>query len=1598
MLPEDGPPDGIRLEGEHEPEAEPFWQPLQTAPVEIPEAVADVGPIPPSEAEATDDVAAKSESGALLSNDDVLKDDGGPLFDPPNPAFLLPFPEETHGLDAMSRLAEPIDASEWPSGSSFERDPGTTAHSEIFQALPEQYLDQVESSLTPTEEKAAASEGDYSGLGPKDSKPVDYAQAEAVRSADVDAPDTTSPDEVVIEDPKALETPTRPDESTEVQFASALSQPEDVGLGGGLSEQATQSLVDQPDLAVDASPTLDVENEPISSQGQEGPGLEANPADRDIAEEYPGAAEPTKVKGRRRLRIKPGLFKPRHTSRPGGENIPAEVPSSVQFEATSLETDSESNAGASAMSVLTAQRSPSNEPVVEDLSEASPLAAATDTGSLELTQHEGGEGASAGQEQALAAGDRPADPVRTRNKRRKRRNRRQRISHEAADILETRALEDQEANALIVSADDDQHANRVNADDALAGGETNDIREQVVADTAPEEAALVDERDRPADTAKTGKTRSLFKWGKHRSPRRQGSDAPAEVNDCETTAVELEEPAAIAGPPKDDWQANPVISDELSAGYETSHVQEQVALDSETPVAPSELLDVADSPSPPAWARVEDMDEPDFIHEDHLDSVDLAVASEATTILGDPDGMELERPELEQPEGEIHVEQLQEPEKWADPLATEAGIGGTEETGDAATPLSLASGTEIQEHVDPLFSLNRGEIHSEIEVPTRVPKLGFARRLFKRGKAKPDNDPEIVQVLTDSENPLASEAVEMVKEAVWQQEPTRSPSVIQDQEQISVDVQDEAELQQAAVSADYAALISAAIEDAPPESHEPGGLATIPEFHDIPNPITPSEDVHSEPAQDTEPLEGRFSELAQVAGDPAVIPSHPEHEEAIPSLNESESEVAEDSGSLLLESETPTASAANGAAGLITAFDLLTADDKALPEPKLEAEPMDEPAVDTDSLIATRWDPIPLAQQTTDAADVGEQPNLLDPTSVAEDEGLMEGEQEAQTDLADAFEVPVAGVEALPETVLFEGSDNDLQAENDAASLFQGDGLDTTEPAVEEYEPLSLGAKIDLRRASDLGHSPMHFQNPDPIGASVSQASPLEDSVGKNDPVVGLIDPSTAGESERSRAFATEANAPTLWKVMLTALALGSAGLVPLGFAIAVGRTYGAFTLGQVGTALALALFLGEVAGAFGAGASRFIGARHAWNRNSSARAFWFLCRVTLIFSVVLSLVLLGLSAQIESRLQISPEAVVLGAVLIPLYAMHIYLKNIFFRLRRLQSYLLTQIATDVVFVAALLAVVLIQLTPWLLLPFVLSILLFDVVSVRAISRTFYGAETSNFSRLEVLKHCMVNGTGMAANLGRWSIGPAVMALFLGHTSVGLFVAAMATAAGLPLLTRAGSLLATAKVSRRALGDGVDLVADEVKRSTRYLGLVLGIPAGLVMINANAILALLFRPYFSAAASAAAFAVAAVYIAGVGRPSIDGMTALGRPGTPVLAAIAGFGTSLLVWPALIPHYGITAGGWGLAAGAFVAAGLGVISGSLSLGFSLRLFVSPTIIMVVAGLLSVVGTSDTLSSSVAFVLVPLLLYKDLFRRNGPRERVDKADPERVRKSA
>src|SRR3954470_19960793 len=214
--------------------------------------------------------------------------------------------------------------------------------------------------------------------------------------------------------------------------------------------------------------------------------------------------------------------------------------------------------------------------------------------------------------------------------------------------------------------------------------------------------------------------------------------------------------------------------------------------------------------------------------------------------------------------------------------------------------------------------------------------------------------------------------------------------------------------------------------------------------------------------------------------------------------------------------------------------------------------------------------------------------------------------------------------------------------------------------------------------------------------------------------------------------------------VGLTVLALIFAGLVPFSFNLLVGRTYGSAVLGGISVVLGRALFLGQVPTTVGIAATKFMAEALGRGDESAARdIFQFLFTLNLGLTALLTGAMVVAASWIHQVLHVSIGAILLGAALLLVYSLYLFLKSVYYGIQQVGAYVWNEIISDLAFFALLAVVFVVGASSWLLLPFVLNNAIFAGIAgyqLKAYFRHFRWVSPAG--RTEILRYWMVNGLG----------------------------------------------------------------------------------------------------------------------------------------------------------------------------------------------------------------------------------------------------------------
>jgi O-antigen/teichoic acid export membrane protein len=242
----------------------------------------------------------------------------------------------------------------------------------------------------------------------------------------------------------------------------------------------------------------------------------------------------------------------------------------------------------------------------------------------------------------------------------------------------------------------------------------------------------------------------------------------------------------------------------------------------------------------------------------------------------------------------------------------------------------------------------------------------------------------------------------------------------------------------------------------------------------------------------------------------------------------------------------------------------------------------------------------------------------------------------------------------------------------------------------------------------------------------------------------------------------------------ITGIALVFLGLAKLIFNITIGRVFGSYTLGVLTIAMSTAFFFVTVTGFFQSATPKYIAEYLGRGDLDAAKTmfrigFFF----TLCLSILVTVITVILSEWISSKIGIDRDVFLLAIPLISLYTFYLTYRRLYYGVNNVRQYLSVEIISDIIFLACL-GVVVFYIKSLLLLPFILSYILFFILSTY-LFRSYFGL-SANADRKIIAKRAVsyssLDLVGNIASIGIMNLSVVLTGLYVSKEWIGYYAAA----------------------------------------------------------------------------------------------------------------------------------------------------------------------------------------------------------------------------------
>ena len=384
----------------------------------------------------------------------------------------------------------------------------------------------------------------------------------------------------------------------------------------------------------------------------------------------------------------------------------------------------------------------------------------------------------------------------------------------------------------------------------------------------------------------------------------------------------------------------------------------------------------------------------------------------------------------------------------------------------------------------------------------------------------------------------------------------------------------------------------------------------------------------------------------------------------------------------------------------------------------------------------------------------------------------------------------------------------------------------------------------------------------------------------------------------------------------ITGIALVVLGLTKLIFNISIGRVFGASTLGIVTIAMSTAFLLVTVTGFFQNATPKYM-AEYLGRDDFDATKTMFKMGFffTLCLSILVTFITLMFSEWISSKIGIERNIFLLAVPLISLYTFYLTYRRIYYGVNKVKQYLRVEIISDIFFLISL-GVVIFYIKSQFLLPFILSYMIFFILSTYSF-RSYFGHSKADRKIIakRATSYSSLDLVGNLASMGTINLSVVLTGLYVSKEWIGYYAAATSIAL---LLTFVPKMIDPVLFSSQSYQFGKnrhDLINKTLNTFTKWLVLIVSLIGGLGILLSSLILKILFGISYTIASPILQLLFISVIVRLVGSPINSTFYGTKYIHLSMIWGLIGFATCVSTWLILIPVYGVFGTALGLCFGA-----------------------------------------------------------------------------------
>lgn len=453
---------------------------------------------------------------------------------------------------------------------------------------------------------------------------------------------------------------------------------------------------------------------------------------------------------------------------------------------------------------------------------------------------------------------------------------------------------------------------------------------------------------------------------------------------------------------------------------------------------------------------------------------------------------------------------------------------------------------------------------------------------------------------------------------------------------------------------------------------------------------------------------------------------------------------------------------------------------------------------------------------------------------------------------------------------------------------------------------------------------------------------------------------------------------------ILTIVALIFLGMTNLVFNILIAKEFDAATLGSLNLVISTALLFSLIiTTGFGSAVTKYL-AEYMGKRDSNGARLSFQISFKFVFvlSALLFIFAVILSEPVSNIIGVERKLFLFATPLIPLYAFYELYKNSYYGVNSVGKYLRNEVISDIIFFTVL-SVVVFYLRCWLILPFILLYLVFTMLSTADFFCYLKPVKVKQKGITKsIVAFASISFVGTFASMSRMRLSMVLSGVYVSTEYVGYYAAAYSFLTALYLIPRAMSLALFPSFSYHYGKNDYGIITKILNQSTRWLSIIILLLGGITVFLSKNILQILFGSEYTNASLTLQILILSACTSIVAIPAVNSLSGTKYVKIPNIAGVLSLISCLVLWPFLIPKYGIVGTSVGFLVSTIVTSSIPLYYAwkyfNLNLKkFSQILLISFSIFGVILLIKSLLPFFQTLISTAVFVVVFCAVFrKDL----------------------